>query len=80
MINELKFYIDNGWSGIGLSTLHAYLVIKENKGMTRNEMAQVFDISLDQVSNMMHRLTRLGLLIIDNEKKPHIYHAISLEN
>lgn len=78
MIEELKWYIDNGWSGMGLSTLHAYLVIKENNGMTRNEIAKSLDISFDQACSMVTRLKRFGLISINNEKRPHIYSAIAL--
>jgi DNA-binding transcriptional regulator LsrR (DeoR family) len=80
MINELKFYIDNGWSGIGISSLHAYLIIKESGGMSRNELAKALDMSLDQAGTMISRLKRLGLLRVETENRPFMFYAISLEN
>lgn len=80
MIEKLKFYIDNGWSGIGISSLHAYLIIKESEGMSRNELSKALDMSLDQAGTMIGRLKRLGLLHVDTEKRPFMFYAISLEN
>lgn len=80
MIEELKWYIDNGWSGMGISTLHAYLVLKEHGHLTRSTMAKELGISIDQAGEMINRLNRFGLVRVENEKRPFKYRAISLEN